>query len=357
MRATGTQQLKIKRCGFYGSVPPWAFRTDTSLRTYPERGQRDITRLGTHALLVPEAGREFSVYAFPMNDDWEISHCEFTDAHDGIYLGAVNVHFHHNRLVDLQDDGIYLSPMYPRYGKRTAELKIGHNYIGRCLTALAFGGPEKSTTDTVYIYRNVIDLRTPLRTGRPSTANPKGGASAGHVMGDHGSPPWSRMKIYHNTCLMADADRSAEMGLLGAAAADRPREVFNNLFLHLTRLPPPTTPSAEIAQYDGNLYWSPGTTDQQASSYFAKFMAGPIFAKSKDVYKPGFHSGSRVADPKLDLGANAKAISAFAPAAGSPAIDAGVTLPEGWPEVRHKLDKGAPDIGAVPQDASWPVGR
>lgn len=357
IRATGTQRLKITRCGFYGSVPPWAFRTDTSLRTYPERNQRDITRLGTHALLVPEAGREFSVYAFPMNDDWEISHCEFSDAHDGIYLGAVNVHFHHNRLVDLQDDGIYLSPMYPRYGKRSAELKIAHNYIGHCLTALAFGGPEKTTTDAIYIYRNVIDLRQPLRTGRPSTANPKGGSSAGKVMGDHGSPPWSRMTIYHNTCLMAEAARSAEMGLLDAAAPDRPRAVFNNMFVHLPRLPPLTTPSPDIAHYDGNLYWSPAVTEQQATSFFAKFRSGPLFAKSKETYKAGFHSASRVADPKLDARRQLQSIGSFAAPAGSPAIDAGVALPESWPDSRHDMDKGAPDIGAVPHGVRWTVGR
>jgi hypothetical protein len=357
LRATGTQGLKVYGCGFYGSVPPWTFRTDTSLRTYPERNQRDITRLGTHALLVPEAGREFSVYAFPMNDDWEIAHCDFTDAHDGVYLGAVNVRFHHNRLHDLQDDGIYLSPMYPRYGKRPAMIHLEQNHISRCLTALAFGGPEKTTADVVVIARNVIDLRTPLRTGRPSSANPKGGASAGKVMGDHGSPPWSRMKIYQNTCLMAEPARSAEMGLLDACWPERPRVVFNNVFVHRSRLPPLTTPSPDAAQYDGNLYWLPGATDQQGAKLFAKFRAGPLFAKSKAVYPAGFHSQSRVADPKFAPGNGDDPLGEFALSKESPAIDAGIELPADCPDPLRKHDAGRPDVGALPWGTSWCTGR
>jgi hypothetical protein len=356
MRLTGTQRLKVTRCGFYGSLPPWTFRSDTSLRTYPERSERDITRLGTHALLVQEAGREFSVYAFPRNDDWEISHCDFTDAHDGVYLGGVDVRFHHNRIHDLQDDGLYLSPMYPRYGKRAAELHVYQNYIGKVLTALAFGGPEKVNTDLALIHHNVIDLRHKVATGRPSTAKPQGNSSSGKVMGDHGSPPWSRMKLYHNTCVMAEPARSAEMGFLDACHAERPREVFNNIFLHLSKLPNPTTPEPEVAVYDGNLYWSPAATEKQAAAFFAKFRGSPLFVRSKKAYPPGFHSASRAADPKFLGDEGQGPLDPFCPGPGSPAIDSGVVLPAGAP-VRMPPDAGAPDIGALPSGVRWPIGR
>ena len=342
VRATGTQRLKLSRCGVHGSVPPWTFRSDTSLRSYGERAKRDITRFGTHALLVPECGREFSVFAYPLNDDWEIAHCDFTDAHDGVYLGAINVRFHHNRLTDLQDDGIYLSPMYARHGKRRAEVHIEQNLIGPCLTAFAFGGPEKTTDDTVWIYRNVVDLRQPLRSSRHSS----GGASkredySGHVMGDHGSPPYSAMKIYHNTFIAASPARSADMGLLGALARIGRDFLFNNIFLHQAKLPPLRVPDPEMGQADGNLYWSPSVEARQASAFFAKYRASALVEKSKKVYAAGFESHSLVADPKLKL-----EDGSFALSPGSPALNSGVALPREWPDPLRQQDVGQPDIGA-----------
>ncbi len=352
IRATGAQRLKLYRCGFHGSVPPWSFRTDTSLRSYGDRGLRDITRLGTHALIVAECGREFSVYAYPINDDWEIAYCDFTDAHDGLYLGGINVRFHHNQVYDLQDDGIYLSPMYFRYGKRTAEMHLYQNYFGRSLTALAYGGPEKVTTDSIWIYRNVVDLRQPLRTARPSSANPKERAYSGHVMGDHGSPPWSKAKIYHNTFVIASPDRSADMGLLSGAQVDRPRYLFNNVLVHGESLPALLVPAPEVGQADGNLYWAPGLDAKKAATFFAKYRASALFAKSKAVYPPGFDSHSLVADPKLKLDKKS-----FVLGDGSPAIDAGVPLAEEWPDPLRKQDPGRPDIGALPMGMQLHAGR
>ena len=35
----------------------------------------------------------------------------------------------------------------------------------------------------------------------------------------------------------------------------------------------------------------------------------------------------------------------------SPAVDAGLELPAGWPDPLRKLDKGKPDLGALPLGA------
>jgi len=68
---------------------------------------------------------------------------------------------------------LYLSPNYARIGKiQTAELHIYQNLIGNCLTALAFGGSEQTNHDVVYLYRNIFDLRQPLRISRPSSGEP-----------------------------------------------------------------------------------------------------------------------------------------------------------------------------------------
>jgi hypothetical protein len=91
--------------------------------------------------------RESDVFAMPQNDDWEISYCTFSNGHDGVYNGGLNCKFHHNLVEHTQDDGIYLSPMYPSYKGTPFEIHVFQNVIRDVLTAIAFGGPEKVNTD------------------------------------------------------------------------------------------------------------------------------------------------------------------------------------------------------------------
>jgi hypothetical protein len=346
IRARGTQRLRLVNCGVFGSVPPWCFRSDTSLRSYPGRPHRDITRFGTHALLVADAGREFSVFFYPFNDDWEIAHCEFAGAHDGVYLGGITLRFHHNRIHSLQDDGIYLSPMYPRHLPEPAVLDVYQNHFTGCLTALAFGGPEQ-TTDLVRIYRNIIDLRRPVPTGRPREKGAAPGLNTGKVMGDHGSPPWPRMHLYHNTFVMAGPSRSADMAVLNAAKEERPRRVFNNAFVHLARLPALRVPGAALAHQDGNLYWHPGLDAKRAKAFFRRYRNSPAFAADRKAYPPGL-----TAHPKFPGEGD------YRTRPGSPLVDAGVALPADWPDPLREKDRGKPDIGALPLGvAAWPTGR
>ncbi|MFN4257818.1 MAG: DUF1565 domain-containing protein [Gemmataceae bacterium] len=357
MRLIGTRQFKLLHSGLYGSVPPWTFRGDTSLRSYPGRPFRDITRLGTHALLVGDAGREFSVYYLPRNDDWEIAYCEFCDAHDGPYLGGVNLRFHHNWVHTLQDDGIYLSPMYEPSSYLKTEIHVYQNLFSGCLTTLAFGGSEE-TKDVIYIYRNIFDLRAPIPTSRPSSRNPQGGYSSGKIIGDHGSPPWPTMYIYHNT-VIASAARFGDMSLLGSATSERPRRLFNNIIVHLDRLPALRVPSVEAAHFDGNLYGAPNVDEKQAAAFFQRFRATPAYAESKKVYPPGCTTHSRVADPRFSqLTADATVKNDYRLTKNSPAVNAGVPLPADWPDPLRDQDQGQPDIGALPLGAAlFPVGR
>lgn len=351
LHAMGAQRLKITRCGFHGSVPPWCFRFDTGLNSYPGRPNRDIARYTTHALLVTEAGRESSVFYFPQNDDWEISYCDFTDAHDGLYLGGIQMRFHHNRVTNMQDDGVYLSPMYVRSGMLPkANVHLFQNYFGGCLTALAFGGLEP-TTDNVYLYRNVFDLRPPVLTGRPTTASPKAGFSAGKLIGDHGSPPWSTRYSYHNTFVMAEPARSADMDLVGVSIPSRPSHAFNNLFVHLARLPAARMlePESGVAS-DGNLYWQPGLDANEGEKFFARYRSSPLFEQSKKVHANGFESRSLVSDPKfVKLANDAKTDNDYRLADGSLAVDAGVDVSKDWPDPLRGNDSGRPDLGALPR--------
>lgn len=350
IRARATGPLKLHRCGLYGSCPPWLFRTDTSKRAYPGRPNRDITRLNTHATLVVDNGREFEVFAHPCNDNWEISHCEFTDSHDGPYLGGVSVKFHHNLIEGTQDDGIYLSPMYPRhlFMGGGAEIHIHQNIFRGCLTALAFGGSE-DTRDKVFIYRNLFDLRPAVLTGRPSVRDRELRVSHGKLMGDHGSPPWSAMTIYHNTILAKEQARDASMASLGAVRSGLPRRTFNNLFVHLEKLPgfvPPTLD--QPVEADGNLYWAPGTSEQAAAALFQRYRQSKDYAAQKEISPNSVSDRSLVADPRFAISdLNADTFD-FRLSRESPAVNSGVPLPGDWPDPLRELDKDGPDRGAIP---------
>ncbi len=180
LRARNTGPMKLHNSAIRGSVPPWSTRGETSLREYPWRIEaKNLTRLNTHALLIPAAGDEYSVYYYPYNQRWEISNCEFTDAHDGVYLGDIDgVKFHHNYVHNLQDDGIYLSSFRHLYQPQFGPREIYQNVITGCLMAFAFGGDGHLTTE-VHVYRNIIDGST--------------------TIADHGGPPWEGMRWYHNT--------------------------------------------------------------------------------------------------------------------------------------------------------------
>ncbi len=360
VRARATGPLKLHRCGLYGSCPPWLFRTDTSKRAYPGRPNRDITRLNTHATLVVDNGREFEVFAHPCNDNWEISYCDFTDSHDGPYLGGVSMKFHHNLIDGTQDDGVYLSPMYPRhlFMRDGAEIHISQNLFRGCLTALAFGGSE-DTRDGVFIYRNVFDLRPEVLTGRPSVRDRELRVSHGKLMGDHGSPPWSAMTIYHNTILAKEQARDASMAALGAVRSGLPRRTFNNLFVHLEKLPgfvPPTLD--QPVEADGNLYWAPGTTEPAAAALFQRFRQSKDYVAQKEKSPNGVSDRSLVADPRFTMSDLNAAAFDFRLSRESPAVNSGVSLPADWPDPLRDLDKDAPDRGAIPFDAApLEVGR
>lgn len=361
VRATGVHRLKFLRSALHGSIPPWLSRSDSSLQSYPGRPQRDIARLNTHALLVTECGREFSVYAFPVNDDWEIAYSEFTEGSDGLYLGGVSMRFHHNIVDNMQDDGLYLSPMYPRhfYLRGGATLHLYQNYFSRALTMLAYGGAE-GNQDKVYFYRNIIDLRGPVQHGRPSSKSPGAVAPyAGKVMGDHGSPPWPAMFTYHNTVISREPARSVSLGFTDGSQADRPRRVFNNILVHGAGLATFAQPDVPFVQTDGNLFWQPGLDAKLAGGFFNAYRASAAFASSKKVYPPGFEAHSLVADPKFvrfALAGGEKNDYRLQPA--SPAVDAGVLVPADWPDPLRAADKGKPDMGALPEGAEpLQVGR
>jgi hypothetical protein len=358
MHTENTGPFRFYRSAMYGNTPPWSFRGDGSLRARPGRNLRDLARLTCHALWVTDTGREFSVYAFPLNDDWEVAYSEFTDSHDGLYLGGISVKFHHNLVDFFQDDGIYLSQMYPRhlYMGGGARIEIYENLFTRSLTPLAFGGAE-DTRDDIYIYRNVFDLRGGVNYGRPSDKDPDVRPSpANRAMSDHGGPPWPKMTIYHNTFVTLGG--SSDLGTMGHLTPGNPRAVFNNLFFNFTGLGGVQPPAHALGQADGNLYWSPNG-EKAAATFFNRYRNSPAYEQSKAVYPPGFTTNSLAADPRLvKVEADPTVANDYRLQPGSAAINAGVAINADWPDSRRGQDAGKPDMGALPLGAKpFVVGR
>ena len=245
LKARNTGPLKFHNSAIYGSVPPWSTRGETSLREYPWReGARDLTRLSTHALLVPVCGDEYSVYYYPYNNRWEISYSEFADGHDAVYLGDMDgLSFHHNLVHANQDDGVYLSCFRGLHKPQHGPRQIYQNVIVGGIMTFAYGGNAKLTGD-VHVYRNILD------------------GSA--VVADHGGPPWEGMRWYHNTVL----SNPRNLFNLRHTKPGQTWQVFNNIVLTgKAEIGKPQEGAAAAGNFSGDpKFVRPGKFQLQADS-------------------------------------------------------------------------------------------
>lgn len=363
IRARGTGPLRMTDCAVRGMIPPWAWRDENSLYTYtptahdpfvpsPETANaRNISRLPTHAVLVTEGSYEFEVFHYPYNHDWEIAHSEFSEGHDGVYLSGRNIRFHHNWVDNFQDDAIYLSAPSPYFNDG---IFIHQNLISHSLMAFGCnsrGGPAGS----IYIARNIADLRRGANCDRPSLKNPAGTLSKYHIFLMHGRERLGveSLFFYQNTfvCPVTSNDAYAHRTLNNTD--DRTvRRVFNNLCVYLNRYPAPPdrTPLNDI-QMDGNLHWSPAAGAEPPKGLLEKTRACAASEHNKTKYAPGWEASGVVGDPKFAaFSAASDAVNDYRLQPGSPAVGAGIVLPAELEDPLRLANGARPDIGALPRD-------
>lgn len=349
-KVTDTTGLRVWNTACRGIAAPWTFRGSLKYRAFE-------ARILSASGWIPTGAD---------NRDFELAYSEFTDCVDGIFLGNVKgVHFHHNLVDNISDDGIFLTAATAYDGTTPGgDVFIYQNLLSRCLTTFAFGvghGRQKALKDGVqtgagvHIYRNVFDYRRPVHYHQPaSAAAPQAVTSKGRFAGDHGSPAWEPMTIYHNT-ILADDGAGYDYGTYGLGR--QRQRVFNNVVVQLDRFPALALlkPTVDL-QIDGNLYWS--LAQREKADFLTKFRGSKVFAESKGRYAPGFGARDRFADPKLaNFSADWKNAIDLRLEPGSPAIDAGLDLAQDWPDPVRSVDKGKPDIGALPVGAEpWRVG-
>jgi hypothetical protein len=299
----------------------------------------------------------------PVNENIEIANCEFTDDHDFAFFRPVmNLQFHHNFVDNFNDDGLECGPKL-----RDHTIFISQNRIGACL--IPNTQHELSKDDSpldhdpgsgVYIYRNVIDLRAGTYKGPPAEADPTGAFlhGEGHLCGDHGGPAWAIYRAYHNTFLR-ETPVFRDYFLMGLGAQglrNNERDVFNNIFVQMDKVPgvgfAGITTAGNVRE-GGNLLWGLAEGPVLKADPFAKFRASKLFDESRKVYGPGWTTNDRVADPKfVRLPADRREPCDLRLQADSPAIDFGQPLPAEWPDPLRELDAGEPDSGALPLGAA-----
>src|SRR5207253_2134283 len=157
----------------------------------------------------------------------------------------------------------------------------------------------------VYVFRNVFDQRVGVYYGLPAKADPTGAflRSEGHFISDHGSPVYPVMRVYHNTLLrrMPVFRDYFLFGLGAGGLKNTERDVFNNLFVQIERVPGVVILGKEAGNLreGGNLLWGIKDGPGLKGDPFAKFRASALFADSKNRYAPGWTTHDRVADPRF----------------------------------------------------------
>ena len=138
-----SDHLRVVRSALRGDAAPWSSRASMKYRG------------ASPYLFIADNKRS-------LNHDWELAYNEFTDGHDGLVLDSIKgLRFHHNRVDNFNDDGIYLT--LPPRKNVPEDVQIYENLVTRVYTTLAFaeterghGGPPNSIGTGVYIYRNVF---------------------------------------------------------------------------------------------------------------------------------------------------------------------------------------------------------
>jgi hypothetical protein len=369
IRSRGTGPLKMTRCGVHGMIPPWGWRSENGLYTYTPEGYdpflrtrgtenaRNIARMPTHAVVVTEGSYEFEIFHYPYNHDWDISFCDFSDGHDGVYLSGRNIRFHHNRVDSMQDDGIYLSAPSPFFNDN---IRIYQNVITRCLMAFScnsIGGP----TGNIYLYRNVVDLRAGVNVDRPSPKDRKGKVASYHVFLTHGRELLGieSLAFYQNTFVSPAGPNSFAHRTWANTTARTQRRVFNNLCVYLNRYPPldaTGAPKDHDIVLDGNLHWCPQADIRVPDRFLETIRASAPSVANRKHYPSGWAAADLVADPRfVTFSADPTKAADYRLSKDSPAISKGVVLPRELEDPLRPKDGSRPDIGALPVGAEVPT--
>jgi hypothetical protein len=364
----------FRHCEFDGGLPSWFFRSDIKLRYFYVSGGKILeNRLGGGTF-------ESLLIGNPNDIGTEIDHCEFHDAHD-LYLYGKDLLFHHNWIHNLNDEGMFIDAGLPQQ-TQMYRMNIYQNVITKTLSAISFAG--NNPNGRWYIYRNLIDLRSPTAGVRPRKPGETNVWRFGHLI--KMIEPDGPRDLFQNTFLVAAQHERASYRHYSSTKDDRLRRTFNNIFIAvnsdpnadkpITFIPSPSFPGPT----DGNDYYRIGFTTKDAYRYDlytfngTNFSGGffhdlielrgdpddttkqpsELFMQSKSQYPPGYEANSKEVDPLFcQIAANGlpDQTDDLRLRLDSPAKKAGIELP---PDLKA-MDMFAP-VSENPDMGCYPVG-
>ena len=279
-------------------------------------------------------------------NDLEFGWCEITDGHDGMLLEhANNVRLHHSLIEEFNDDGLEVGSKRP-----DQHLEFFQNRIARCLLSFSLHGAPNTQrakgikTDPgsgVFVFRNVMDMRGDSYGAPPECEGGDWMRRECNVAGDHASPVWPDFYVYHNL-LLGTGRAWRNYYALGWARAtvDATRRIHNNIVLQAKEVPGWELPPADHDFKAGH------------NLHFNLSAPGDEVAGKWPQLQKGFPEGDLFEDPDLPA-LKGETTGTSLLGSKSPALEAGMTLPESWPDPLRKRDAGRPDLGPVP--AGCPV--
>jgi hypothetical protein len=101
--------------------------------------------------------------------------------------------------------------------------------------------------------------------------------------------------------------------------------------------------------FDGNLHWNVATNKPPKRDILKMAREHKLSEQNKKHYAPGWAANSVVADPKMvRVEFDPAVASNFGLQKGSPAVAAGIILPEQYEDPFRPEDGKRPDVGAIP---------
>lgn len=361
LRMGSSRDSAFHHCEFNGGMPSWYFRTDRKNEYYLNDGSGVVmNNLGKQTLRALLLGGNSDIGT-------EIANCEFLNAHD-LYLVGTNLNFHHNWIYNLNDEGIVID------GGLTDNVKIYRNVINKTLSPISFAGTQVGGPR--YIYRNLVDVRSPTAGFRPRFTGDKAVWRYGNTFKIN--PPDGPYDLFQNTFLVYDQEGQAAYLHFRDTTGIHRRRSLNNIFVAvnptagadvaMTFLPPPSFPGTS----DGNDYFRMGNAVAPLLRYLTYSFGGVTYSgrnfqtleefRSCPPTKPLFcqsvnlEAHSISVNPQFrNMGADGvfRATDDLRLADASPALAAGVPLPTDLkPMDPFAPATGAPDMGCYPRGSA-----
>ncbi|MGH9867894.1 MAG: beta strand repeat-containing protein [Candidatus Polarisedimenticolia bacterium] len=345
---SGVYGITVVNSRLYGDVPRWIAWSDAKDAPAPADLWRGCS-------LNLESGAH----------DFRISYNHLRGGHDGIGVNdsEYNLVVDHNRIESFHDDCFELEGT-----SSVGRIEIFENYIGSCLVAIAPGQDTASFPGPLLVYRNVIVLLENPYVNRVEGINTwnGGGRYGAEYMFKHGtgsSYTTQNAHYYHNTMVMLG---SGGKGINITPKYPDNGRIANNLMIMVNGVVNGAYRTGSGLVWDGDIYWKMNTVDSDrlvgsydtvdafnSSTGYEENGQGSVARRGTNpqfaTFNPPFPDRTRT-EWELPAAWERLKPSDFLLAAGSPAIGAGIDIPDHpvlgvMPDTRTSRDVGAIPFG------------